>query len=224
MFKPGAYVDPYVCKIVLAHASLMACTSYKTKRVPVWLQRKAVHIGTGMLVLHAEASGYTWHMRVCATIALLCYITRTLPNGVFHANVEGLLLGRYDPGVLSFILVTWFGAWSGMGLLVFAPAYLADPMGAIVGRGVPTTFHRWFNLEVCQRQGRSAIGSTVVWLTSLIVYMCDGKSNTRSVLAASLITMAELFGGAYDNMTVAFACVVSEIGFSTLDQYHPGID
>ena len=158
--------------------------------LPPWIARKAIHIGIGGVLL-VRADLDDWRVRAIVYAVTVGVVAGALLAYRFAAVQDRLYFlhrGVVDPGVTTYVVIcSVCCAWR----VEFAdvlPLFLADPMGAIVGRTV--TSARVYG-------SKTLAGTAAVWLTAYATLY--GASTDEASVVATVLAAVELFGGDFDN-------------------------
>ena len=109
-----------------------------SKKLPWYLARKALHIGTGVIVIYAQAIGFDILIISVGIITLVLIQTKAVKIYPMQQYAVRKDKPSSDVGMLNFTLCTVLCTALGVSLVHISPVYFADPMGAIVGRNVRT--------------------------------------------------------------------------------------
>lgn len=151
--------------------------------LPSWGSRKVLHMGTGTLLILADA-----------TDPLLAYGIYAVTLGfVAIVSVRKLHFADVgDVGIINYLIFCSICVSTGVPFSKVAPLFYADPMGAIVGRNLRTV-ELWGT-------GKSLGGTLAVFGTALLTFT-DGTWASRA-FAAGMIAAIELFSGKWDNPAI----------------------
>jgi len=178
---------PFAAQFVVG-ACILA-TALLAVRLAPWVARKLVHVGIGVLLVFAELDD--WRVRYAVYVVTALTLTLTATNGArtvmrfSHKDV------RVDPGIVFYVCTCSVACFFRIEFLHLLPLFLADPMGAIVGRNVRTP----------KLYGSKSVGGTAaVWITALLT-LPEADVGNRAA-GATVVALLELFGGEFDNVCI----------------------
>ena len=188
---------PFAAQFVFG-ACILA-TALLAARLRAWVARKLVHVGIGVLLVFAELDDWKVRYAVYGVTALTLTLTAT--NGVrsfmrfSHKDV------RVDPGIVFYVCTCSAACFFRVEFRNLLPLFLADPMGAIVGR----------NVNTMKLYGSKSVGGTAaVWITALLTL--PEPDWTNRAVGATVVSLLELFGGDYDNVCIGAFLLARAVG------------
>merc|ERR1712195_25806 len=109
-----------------------------------------------------------------------------------------------DKGVTIYLLLVSIWFYLQLPPMILAPVFFADPAGAVVGRACTRHFPRYNPAWYGQK---SVCGSLAVFLLTFctISFPCD---LIERIAIANAATIAEAFGGDYDNLALATTVLI----------------
>ena len=165
--------------------------------LPWYLARKALHIGTGLLCMVAQALGFDTLILIVGVVATALILSKSIKIYPMQEYAKSEKKGSFDVGMLNFCVCTILPVAMGVSLAHISPVYFADPMGAIVGRNLKT----WRIPEA----GKKTIGGSLAVLFSaywsLVVFA--KASHANGLLWGLLIAVTEAYSGEWDNAGIA---------------------
>ena len=174
-------------------------TALLAARLRPWIARKLVHVGIGVLLVHADLED--WKIRCSVYAATALTLALTVSNGVRDVMRFSHKEVRVDPGIVFYVCTCSLACAFQIEFVHLCPLFLADPMGAIVGRNVRTP----------KLYGSKSVGGTAaVWLTALVT-LPEADLANRAV-GATVVALLELFGGEYDNVCIGAFLLARAIG------------
>jgi len=168
-----------------------------SKKLPWYLARKALHIGTGVIVIYAQAIGFDILIISVGIITLVLIQTKAVKIYPMQQYAVRKDKPSSDVGMLNFTLCTVLCTALGVSLVHISPVYFADPMGAIVGRNVRT--------PKIPFDGKKTIGgSLAVMFSAIASLMFFGEASVANAFTwGFLIALTEAYSGEWDNAAIA---------------------
>ena len=171
-----------------------------------WVARKLVHVGIGLLLVHADLDDVrvrgSVYLATALTLALVAagvaYRASFRPDACLRFMHAGVAI---DPGVVFYVCVCSFACAVRLEFVFLLPLFLADPMGAIVGRNVrsPKLYG-----------SKSLAGTAAVWATAFLTLPEVDAANRAA--GATVIAALELWSGDYDNPAIGGFLLLRAIG------------
>ena len=165
--------------------------------LPWYLARKALHIGTGLLCMVAQALGFDTLILVVGVITTVLILSKSIKIYPMQEYAKSEKKASFDVGMLNFCVCTIVPVAMGVSLAHISPVYFADPMGAIVGRNLKT----WRIPDA----GKKTIGGSLAVLFSAYLSLVTfaKASHPNGLLWGLLIAVAEAYSGEWDNAAIA---------------------
>ena len=108
---------------------------------------------------------------------------------------------QVDPGIVFYLCICSFACFTRIEFVNLTPLFVADPMGAIIGR----------NFNTPKIYGSKSVGGTAaVWMGAYLT-LNEADAINRAV-GATLVCLIELFGGDYDNPAIGAFLFARAIG------------
>ncbi|OEH80537.1 phosphatidate cytidylyltransferase [Cyclospora cayetanensis] len=157
-------------------------------RIPPFAARKLTHLSMGCLILSLflrESSRNSIFAQlgvgaIATGAILLCFI-------------RPFRFGQYrDKGIISFNLLVLAFLILGLDFGFLAPAFIADPLGAIVGRNVSSA--KWI--------GEKTVAGSLAVLLGCLMALFRVETLVTRVSLAFLCTLLEAIGGELDNLVM----------------------
>jgi len=165
--------------------------------LPWYLARKALHVGTGLLCIAAQAQGFEsliLGVGCAALVGILSRVVRIYPMKPCAIRSDA---PSVDIGMLNFCVCTIACVALKVSLVHVSPVYFADPMGAIVGLNVRSP-------RIPGGGQKTIVGSLAVMMAaaaSLIIF--SQAPHLSSLMWGFLIALSEAFTGEWDNAAIA---------------------
>jgi len=164
--------------------------------LPWYLARKALHVGTGILCIAAQAQGFESLILGVGCAALLGIVSSTVKIYPMKSCAIRSDAPSVDIGMLNFCVCTIACVALKVSLVHVSPVYFADPMGAIVGLNVRSP-------RIPGGGQKTIVGSLAVMMAaaaSLVVL--SQASHLSSLMWGFLIALSEAFTGEWDNAAI----------------------
>ena len=169
-----------------------------------FVARKLCHVGSGMMMLQLDPSDYLarWFVYAVAISSLLMVWEVGIPFQFRYSKPR-------DVGISMYLIIVVIFFYTQMPLHVIQPVFFADPMGAIVGKGltklVPKYNPQWI--------GKKTIGGTMaVFIVSMLTLTYGTQS--QKILIAFLCAIVEAISLDYDNIMIATVVIA---GYKVLE-------
>ena len=147
--------------------------------LPSWGSRKVLHMGTGSLLMLTDV---TDPLIIAATYLVTVLFISVVSVRKLHFSDVG------DVGIINYLLFCSVCVTLGVPFVHVMPLFYADPMGAIVGRNVPTA----------KLVGDKSIGGTLAVFATAALTVSEETWMMR-IWAGACIATIELFAGKWDN-------------------------
>jgi dolichol kinase len=169
--------------MALMSLPLLAFVFLNPCRLPSYMVRKALHMGTGTLLIMVDPSDplLPWGMHSVTALFVLTVCVREL-------HISDL----YDVGIINYLLACSICVAFHVRFSAMAPLFYADPLGALVGR----------NLRTKKLVGSKSVGGTLAVFVTAALTVAESTWPMR-LWSGFLISMLELFGGKMDNVLIA---------------------
>lgn len=219
--KVQAEVVRYIT-LIICFSALLAFLEKSSKCVSNFLARKMAHAGTGSLLLQldskdAQARLFVYIFGVCS----LAMTWQLIPK------LKQFRFGRTgDIGMTAYccIAVLWF--YYQLPVMVLAPMFFADPMGAIVGKWLSGMKDQGVRNPVWWNYGgvtKTLGGSAAVFVFTALTFASPATLSQRLIVAA-LAVLAEAMGGAFDNLFLVLVVVGSRVVMFYIETGNVGLE
>lgn len=163
---------------------LLAGVAVLSNTLKPWVARKAIHMGIGTLLVYSDLQDW----RIRASVYLVTLLVTLLLVGVGRRLLYFLHNRSVDPGVVTYLFICSFCCARRIDFVNICPLFLADPMGAIVGRLVKTPL----------LYGKKSVGGSLAVVITAMLTINEHALPLRLFYGVA-IGAIELFGGDYDN-------------------------
>ena len=195
-----ASLDWFSVVLIAVQGLLTLYLMLDKKHLAAFTARKIMHCGSGLILMLLNTD--------CLVIRLVIYakcviglimnwelLPRALPDFWFAVPD--------DLGITIYLLVVLIWVWMGHRLRVLAPVFLADPAGAIFGK-IVSLFYPMVNIKVC---GEKTLFGSLAVLVVTFATLWDPTGIIRRIWVSFLVTLAEMFGGNYDNLLMTLVVI-----------------
>ena len=196
----GVFAAAHIAEanMALLLALFVALFAVSVSRILPWyIARKALHVGTGVLCIAAQAQGFDSLILSVGCIALAGILSRAVKIYPMKPSAIRSEEPSVDIGMLNFCVCTLACVALKVSLVHVSPVYFADPMGAIVGLNVRSP-------RIPGGGQKTIVGSLAVMIAaaaSLVVF--SHAPHSSSLMWGVLIASAEPFTGEWDNAAIA---------------------
>ena len=162
-----------------------------------FLARKLCHVGSGIMMLQLDPSDYLarWFVYTVAISSLLMVWEVGLPFQFRYSRPR-------DVGISMYLVIVVIFFYTQTPLRIIQPVFYADPMGAIVGKGLTKLYPKYNPQWI----GKKTIGGTMaVFITSIITLTYGSQS--QKILIAFLCAIVEAISLDYDNIMIAIVVI-----------------
>ena len=158
-----------------------------------FLARKLCHVGSGMMMLQLDPSDSLarWFVYAVAVSSLLMVWEVGLPFQFRYSRSR-------DVGMTLYLVIVVIFFYTQMPLHIIQPIFYADPMGAIVGKGL-TKLNPNFNPKWI---GNKTVGGTMAVFITSIITLTYGTM-LQKILIGFLSALVEGISLDYDNIMIA---------------------
>lgn len=158
-----------------------------------FLARKLCHVGSGIMMLQLDPSDSLarWFVYAVAVSSLLMVWEVGVPFQFRYSRSR-------DVGISMYLVIVVIFFYTQMPLHIIQPVFYADPMGAIVGKGL-TKLNTNFNPQWI---GKKTVGGTLAVFITSIITLTYGTL-FQKIIIGFLSALVEAISLDYDNIMIA---------------------
>jgi len=162
-----------------------------------FVARKLCHIGSGIMMLQLDASDSLarWFVYSVALSSLLMVWEVGVPYQFRYSEAR-------DIGISIYLVIVVIFFYTQLPLQIIQPVFYADPIGAIIGKGL--TKLKFYNPSWI---GKKTVGGTAAVFIATFLTLTYGTLEQK-ILIASLAAIVEGISLEYDNLMITAVVVL----------------
>ena len=158
--------------------------------IPTFIARKLCHIGSGIMMLQLDQDDKLARWFVyCVAISSLMMVWEVIPFQFRYSKEK-------DVGISIYLVIVTIFFYAQLPLNIIQPVFYADPLGAIVGKGL--TKLKIYNPAWI---GQKTIGGTAAVFIATILSLNFGTL-PQKILLGALAAVVEGISLEYDNLMI----------------------